>query len=75
MIESKWKCISLLTTGSLAVLAEAYLSGYLTVLLPKLEIPLRWNTYWGYFEALDLPQIDPHAKKIKTNVRRLEIEL
>lgn len=49
----------------LAALAGLYLSGYVTLMLLKLNIPLEWNTWWQYFKALDLPQVQPFAWKIK----------
>ncbi|HEX7804403.1 MAG TPA: type IV secretory system conjugative DNA transfer family protein [Pseudoxanthomonas sp.] len=61
----KSKGIFLLTVGVLALLAGLYLSGYLTLLLLKQDLPLKWQTYWGYFKALDLPQWAPYATKIK----------
>ena len=50
----------------LAVTAGLYLSGYLTLLLLKLDTGLlKWNTYLGYFHALDLPQLAPYVTRIK----------
>lgn len=49
----------------LAAIAGLYLSGYFTLVLLELKIPLEWNTYWQYFKALDLPQVRPFAAKIK----------
>ena len=44
----------------------AYLSGYLTLLLLKLDTGLlQWNTYWTYVRALDHPQVAPYVGKIK----------
>lgn len=46
--------------------AGMYLSGFLTLLLLKLDVGLlRWDTYLGYFRALDLPQVRPYVGKIK----------
>jgi len=61
----KSKGLFLLATGMLALLAGLYLSGYLTLLLLKQDLPLSWQTYWGYFKALDLPQWAPYADRIK----------
>ncbi len=49
----------------LTVVAGLYLSGYLTVLLLKVQVPLKWSTYLSYYKALDLPQVAPYATKIK----------
>ncbi|WP_045764396.1 type IV secretory system conjugative DNA transfer family protein [Xanthomonas albilineans] len=49
----------------LAAFAGLYLSGYITLLLLKLNIPLEWNTYLQYVRALGLPQVQPYAMKIK----------
>ena len=46
-------------------LAGLYLSGYLTLMLLKVQVPLKWNTYLTYFHALDAPQVAPYVKKIK----------
>lgn len=44
----------------------AYLSGYLTLLLLKLDTGLlQWNTYWAYLRALDHPQVAPYVSRIK----------
>lgn len=44
----------------------AYLSGYLTLLLLKLDTGLlQWNTYWAYLRALDHPQVAPYVGRIK----------
>ncbi|HEY5973078.1 MAG TPA: type IV secretory system conjugative DNA transfer family protein, partial [Pseudoxanthomonas sp.] len=51
----------------LAVLAAgAYLSGFLALLILKLDTGLlKWDTYFGYLKALDLPQVRPYVGKIK----------
>ncbi len=49
----------------LAALAGLYLSDYLTLLLLKLDVPLKPGTYWQYVRVLDLPQVQPYASKIK----------
>ncbi len=59
------KGIFLLVTGALVVAAGLYLSGYLTLLLLGLDIPLRWNTYLDYWQVLDQPRVAPHATRIK----------
>ena len=48
------------------LLAGLYLSGYLALLLLKLDTGLlKWNTYLDYWKALDLPQVQRYAGKIK----------
>lgn len=43
-----------------------YLSGYLTLLLLKLDTGLlKWNTYLVYFNSLDVAPVAAHAGKIK----------
>lgn len=54
-----------LTLLLLAAYAGLYVSGYITLLLLKLDIPMEWNTYLQYIRALDLPQVQPYALKIK----------
>jgi type IV secretion system protein VirD4 len=49
----------------LAALAGLYLSGFITLTLLKLDAPLEWNTYVRYFQALDLPQVQPYVSEIK----------
>lgn len=49
----------------LAAFAGLYLSGFVTLLLLKLNTPLAWNTWWQYFRVLDLPEVQPHAWEIK----------
>ncbi|WP_147651404.1 type IV secretory system conjugative DNA transfer family protein [Vulcaniibacterium gelatinicum] len=49
----------------LAGFGGLYLSGYFTLALLGLDIPLEWNTYWRYVHALGLPQVQPFAWKIK----------
>ncbi|HEY0502979.1 MAG TPA: type IV secretory system conjugative DNA transfer family protein [Lysobacter sp.] len=49
----------------LATLGGVYFSGFLTLLLLKLQTPLQLDTYWQYWQALNLPQVAPYVKKIK----------
>lgn len=49
----------------LAALAGLYLSGFVTLTLLKLDAPLEWNTYVRYWQALDLPQVQPYVSEIK----------
>ncbi|RZA36970.1 MAG: type IV secretory system conjugative DNA transfer family protein [Lysobacteraceae bacterium] len=49
-----------------ALLAGLYLSGYLALLLLKLDTGLlEWTTYPEYLRALDLAQVRPYAGRIK----------
>jgi type IV secretion system protein VirD4 len=54
---------------ALLVLAAAvglYLSGYIVLMFLKLQnVPLKWDTYYDYYKAIDLPQVKPHVKNIK----------
>ena len=61
---SKPKIIAIATL--VAVLVGYCLSGYLTLLLLRLDTGLYgWDTYYRYFSALGLPQVAPYATKIK----------
>jgi type IV secretion system protein VirD4 len=63
---NKGKIFFTLGLTLIAALAGLYLSGYLVLMMLKLEnIPLQWDTYLGYYNALDLPQVKPHVQKIK----------
>lgn len=59
------KGIFLSATCLLTLGAGAYLAGYATLWLLGLDVPLQWDTYWGYLRALDQPQVAPYATKIK----------
>ena len=48
-----------------ALVAGLFFSGWLVRLLMKVDVPLSWNTYYQYVAALDLPQVQPYAGKIK----------
>ncbi|KRA20922.1 hypothetical protein ASE43_03435 [Lysobacter sp. Root983] len=64
----KGKLIFALGLGLVALVAGLYLSGYLTLLLLKLDTGLlKWNTYTDYVRVLDLPQYKPYAGKIKAS--------
>lgn len=53
-----------LALGTLA--AGTYFSGFLTLLLLKLNTGLlEWDTYLGYLKAIDLPEVRPYVGKIK----------
>ncbi|PPV06142.1 type IV secretory system conjugative DNA transfer family protein, partial [Xanthomonas axonopodis] len=49
----------------LALVAGLYLSGFMTLLLLKLQMPLKATTYMEYWRALDLPQVKPYVLRIK----------
>ncbi|AOD15584.1 type IV secretory system conjugative DNA transfer family protein [Xanthomonas fragariae] len=49
----------------LALVAGMYLSGFITLALLKLQVPLKATTYLEYWKALDLPQVKPYVLRIK----------
>ena len=56
----------LLLTLLLTLFIGIYLSGVLVPVLLKVEASSPWyETWWSYYRALDLPQVKPHASKIK----------
>ena len=60
------KAIVAIVSGLLAVSAGVYLSGWMILALLGLEsVPLQWNTWWTYYQAMDLPQVAPYVTKIK----------
>jgi type IV secretion system protein VirD4 len=63
MSKNKWIWIGVLFVAVLIV--GEYLAGFLTLLMLKLDIPLKPGTYLEYVRALDLPQVQPYAGKIK----------
>jgi type IV secretion system protein VirD4 len=65
MSKSKWIWIGALFLAVLIV--GEYLSGFLTLLMLKLDIPLKPGTYLEYVRALDLPQVQPYVGKIKAS--------
>lgn len=63
------KGIAVIVSGLLALVAGFYLSGWMTLMLLGLKsVPLRWNTWWEYTQALGLPQVAPYAARIKLGV-------
>ncbi|WP_126971037.1 type IV secretory system conjugative DNA transfer family protein [Xanthomonas sp. BRIP62411] len=61
---SKAKLIAVATLVTLLV--GYFLSGYLTLLLLRLDTGLyAWDTYYRYVKALGLPEVAPYATKIK----------
>jgi type IV secretion system protein VirD4 len=60
------KIALILLTLALAFVAGVYMSGLLVPMLLKVQVSTPWyETWWSYFRALDLPQVKPHAWKIK----------
>ena len=58
-----------LTVGLIAVAGGFYFSGFLALLLLKLDTAqLKWDTYFAYLRAIDLPQVEPHVGMIRTAV-------
>ena len=56
-----------LAVGLLALAGGIYFSGFLALLLLKLDAgQLKWSTYFEYVRALDLPQVRPYAERIRT---------
>lgn len=49
----------------LTMVGSLYASGFLTLMLLKLQVPLKLTTYLEYWKALDLPQVAPYRTKIK----------
>jgi type IV secretion system protein VirD4 len=64
-VSGKTRGITVFAFALLAVIGGSYLAGWLTMLLLHVQIPLAWNSWWQYFEAIDLPQYAPFAGKIK----------
>jgi type IV secretion system protein VirD4 len=55
-----------LATLLLALIAGVYLAGVLVPMLLKVQVTTPWyETWWSYFRVLDLPQVKPHAARIK----------
>ncbi len=56
-----------LAVGLVALAGGIYFSGFLALLLLKLDAgQLKWSTYFEYLRAIDLPQVQLHAGKIRT---------
>jgi type IV secretion system protein VirD4 len=61
-----WKAATAVVAPLSAAVAAAYASAYTTHLFLGIEgQPLRWDTAWRYFDAIDQPQIAPYAWRIK----------
>jgi type IV secretion system protein VirD4 len=53
--------------GLAALVVGNFFSGYLTLLFLGLhDEPLKWNTYYGYVRALNLPEVRPYVWKIES---------
>ncbi len=64
-----WKAVTAAVLLLCATVAAAYGAGYLIYLFLGLEgHPLRWNTAWLYFAALDDPSYLPYAWRIKLGI-------
>lgn len=62
----KGKLIFALVVLALALAAGTYLSGYVTLMLMKIDVSqLKWSTYPDYLKVLDVPAYKPYAGKIK----------
>ena len=61
----KGKIFFLLGLLIATLVAGLYLSGYIVLLQLKLgRVPLSWNTWLEYYQAIDMPRVRPFAKKI-----------
>nr|UZH43829.1 type IV secretion system protein VirD4 [Lysobacter antibioticus] len=62
----KGKLIFALAVLVLVLAAGTYLSGYVTLMLMKIDTSaLKWTTYLDYLKVLDVPQYKPYVGKIK----------
>lgn len=60
------KAILIAASGLLALLAGLWLSGWLTLALLGLDgVALRWNLYLDYLRAIDAPQVQAYARRIR----------
>lgn len=60
------KLLFFLLFGIAALVAGLYLSGYVTLMILKIQgAGLKWNTWLQYYQAMDQPQFLAYAKKIK----------
>ena len=66
-MRTPYKILAALVILILALWAGLYLSGFLLIFLLDLgdRVSLGWNTYWRYWQALDLPQFAPYTMRIK----------
>lgn len=59
------KAVFVLCALLVAVAAGAYLSGVFVQMLLGVHAPLRIDTWWSYWQAVDMPRVVPHALRIK----------
>ena len=65
MSKGKWCWLG--CSALIMLVAGEYLSGWLTLVFLKLSpSQLHWNTYLEYVRALDIPQVQTYAGRIKT---------
>lgn len=63
---SKGKLLAVGLALVLALVAGVYLSGWILLAWLKMpQVPLNLGTYYSYLKAIDIPQVVPHASKIK----------
>lgn len=63
---SLFKFGALLATLSLAGASGLYLAGLLVPMLLEVVTTTPWyETWWSYYRVIDLPQLQPHAMRIK----------
>ena len=59
------KAVFVLCALLVAVAAGAYLSGVFVQMLLGVHAPLRIDTWWSYWQVVDMPRVVPHALRIK----------
>ena len=65
MMPSRTRTGLALASAAAAGVAGLYLAGWLALALLQVDAPLRWDTWWGYARVLDLPQLAPHAGRVR----------
>ncbi len=65
MIPSTTRTGLALASVAAAGIAGLYFSGWLALALLQVDAPLQWTTWWGYARVLDLPQLAPHAGRVR----------
>ncbi|QHG88104.1 type IV secretory system conjugative DNA transfer family protein [Xanthomonas sp. NCPPB 1638] len=66
-MSSKAKVAVVVVVLILALVAGVYLSGFITLLLLNVQVPLKATTYLEYWKALDLPQVKPYVLRVKAS--------
>ncbi|SEM79787.1 type IV secretion system protein VirD4 [Luteibacter sp. UNCMF331Sha3.1] len=61
----KIKTALALTLLAAAAIGGCFLAGYLTLTLLRVSLPLSWNTWLLYWQAIEHPQVAPYAWRIK----------